>query len=241
MILTAHQPVYLPWLGLFHKIAIADSFCYFDSVQYQTKDWNNRNKLKGPNGAFWLTVPVKSKDHFNKKVGEVEINNTINWRKKHLKSIEMNYKSTSYFNQYIDFFRDCYSRKWYRLSDLNEYMLKWFLNILNIKVKYYKMSEIGFEGRKSDLVLDMCKKLSADLYIFGALGRDYVKEENFTREGIKIYFQNYNHPVYPQLYGKFISHLSIVDLLFNVGAEKALDVIMQGNITKQEFRRMFLI
>jgi len=238
-ILTAHQPVYLPWIGLFHKIAIADSFCYFDSVQYQTKDWNNRNKLKGPNGAFWLTVPVKSKGHFNKKVGEIEVNNTINWRKKHLKSIEMNYKSTSYFNQYIGFFRDCYKREWTHLSDLNEYMLKWFLDILNIKVKYYKMSEIDFEGRKSDLVLDMCKKLSADLYIFGALGKDYVKEEDFAEKDIKIYFQNYNHPVYPQLYGKFISHLSIVDLLFNVGAERASDVIMKGNISKKELRRMF--
>lgn len=239
MILTAHQPVYLPWLGLFHKIAIADSFCNFDSVQYQTYDWNNRNKIKGPNGAFWLIVPVKSKGHFNKKVGEIEINNTINWRKKHLKSIEMNYKSAPYFNCYIDFFRDCYSRKWYRLSDLNEYMLKWFLNILNIKVKYYKMSEIGFEGRKSDLALDMCKKLSADLLIFGALGKDYAKEEDFAKKDIKIYFQNYNHPVYPQLYGDFISHLSIVDLLFTVGAEKALDIIMKGNITKKELRRMF--
>ena len=118
-------------------------------------------------------------------------------------------------------------------------MLKWFLDILNIKVKYYKMSEIEFEGKKSDLVLYMCKKLSADLYIFGALGRDYVKEENFTREDIKIYFQNYNHPVYQQLYGGFISHLSIVDLLFNVETERALDVIMQGNISKKELRRMF--
>ncbi len=238
MILTDHQPSYLPWLGLFHKIAIADAFCYFDDVQYQTRDWNNRNKIKGPNGAFWLTVPVKSKDHYYKKVGEIEINNDINWQKKHLKSIELNYKSAPYFNCYFDFFQNCYNKDWYRLSDLNEYMLKWFLDILGIKVKYYKMSEIGFEGKKSDLVLDMCKKLNADAYIFGALGKNYANEESFAHEGIKIYFQNYIHPVYPQLYGEFISHLSIVDLLFNVGAERALDIIMQGNISKQELRQL---
>ena len=46
MILTAHQPVYLPWLGLFHKIALADKFIFFDQVQYLPKDWMNRNKIK---------------------------------------------------------------------------------------------------------------------------------------------------------------------------------------------------
>ena len=238
-ILTAHQPAYLPWIGLFHKIAIANAYVYLDNIQFEKNSFINRNKIKTANGPIWLTVPILLKGHMSKTIKEMKINNIVNWQTKHLKSIEMNYKSTSYFNQYIGFFRDCYKREWTHLSDLNEYMLKWFLNILNIKVKYYKMSEIGFEGRKSDLVLDMCKKLSADLYIFGALGRDYVKEENFTREDIKIYFQNYNHPVYQQLYVGFISHLSIVDLLFNVGAERALDVIMQGNISKKELRRMF--
>ena len=67
MKLTAHQPVYLPWLGLFHKINLCDYFCYFDIVQYQHKDYNNRNLIKTNSGAKWLTVPVESKNHFEKK------------------------------------------------------------------------------------------------------------------------------------------------------------------------------
>lgn len=239
MILTAHQPAYLPWLGYFHKIAVSDAFVVLDDVQFEKNSFINRNRIKTANGPIWLTVPVLLKGHLSKTLKEMKINNTVNWRKKHLKSIELNYKSAPYFNRYIDLFRDCYSREWNSLSDLNEYMLKWFLEILNIKVEYYKMSEIELEGKKSDLVLDMCRKLSADLYIFGKLGKDYVKEEDFSAEGIKIYFQNYNHHVYPQLYGNFVSHLSIVDLLFNVGNERALDIIMKGNITKKELKRMF--
>ena len=57
-IITGHQPVYLPWLGLFHKISLADAYVYMDDVQYLQQDWNNRNRIKGPKGAFWLTVPV---------------------------------------------------------------------------------------------------------------------------------------------------------------------------------------
>jgi len=239
MILTAHQPAYMPWLGLFHKIAISDAYVYLDNVQFEKNSYINRNKIKSANGPIWLTVPTLLKGHMSKTIKEIKINNDVNWREKHLKSIELNYKSAPYFSRYIEFFRDCYNHKWNNLSDLNEYMLKWFLDTLRIEIKYYKMSEINFEGRKSELVLDMCKKLGADIYIFGALGKDYVREEDFSIEDIKLYFQDYKHPVYPQLYGEFINHLSIIDLLFNVGAERALDMIMEGNITKQELKGMF--
>lgn len=238
MILTAHQPVYLPWLGLFHKIAISDSFCYFDDVQYLKKDWNNRNKIKTQNGEVWLTVPVLSKGYRRRKIKEIEIDNSINWQRKHWKSIYFNYKKAPYFNKYADFFEDLYKKEWQYLTDLNEYMLKWFLKELEIKVDYYKASELNFQGDKSGLVLDMCKKLGADLYIFGALGKDYAKEEDFNREDVKIYFQDYKHPAYNQLHGGFVPYMSIIDLLFNCGG-RSLEILMEENITKAELIKEF--
>ena len=81
MILTAHQPVYIPWLGLFHKIALSDKFVFFDEVQYLPRDWMNRNKIKTAAGATWLTVPVFKKGHREKKTSEIEINNELDWKK----------------------------------------------------------------------------------------------------------------------------------------------------------------
>ncbi len=238
MILTAHQPVYLPWLGLFHKIAISDAFCYFDDVQYQVKDFNNRNKIKTANGDIWLTVPVLTKGYRDKKIREIEINNTIDWRKKHWRSIYINYKKTPFFERYASFLEEIYKKDWQYLADLNEYMLKWFMEQLGIKVKYSKASELNLEGYKSELVLDMCKKLGADIYVFGALGKDYAKEENFMKNGVNIYFQDYHHPVYPQAFGQFLPYLSIIDLLFNRG-DKSLEVLMSGNITKDKLLKMY--
>ena len=100
IILSAHQPVYLPWIGLFHKIAIADIFCVFDIVQYQRKDFNNRNKIKTSAGPIWLTVSVKSSGRLNSIINDIEIIND-GWQKKHLKSIELNYKKTPFFEQYF--------------------------------------------------------------------------------------------------------------------------------------------
>jgi hypothetical protein len=235
VILTAHQPVYLPWSGLFHKIALADAFCYFDDVQYQKKDWNNRNRIKGPNGAFWLTVPVRGQDHFAIKLKDVEIVEQDVWRRKHWKSLRLCYGQAPFVARYADFFEETYRTAWQRLSDLNEHLLKFFLRELSITVRYYKMSELHFEGRKSDLVLDMCAKLGATGYIFGAEGRHYADAATFDAHGVHVYYQEYQHPTYPQQFGPFISHLSVVDLLFNCGP-RSLEILMSGNVTREELQ-----
>ncbi len=233
-ILTAHQPVYLPWLGLFHKISLADEFCFFDIAQYQTRDWNNRNYILCDGNKVLLTVPVLSKNHFDIKIKDVKINNQIDWRRKHWKSIYLAYKKTKYFHKYSDFFEDLYKREWRELSELNEYILKYLLKILDININFVKASDCNFEGYKSALVLDMSKKLEADTYIFGEQGENYADENMFAQNRIKIYFQNYQHPEYEQYNAKsFVSYLSVLDLLFNAGAESK-NVILKNNISKEE-------
>ena len=231
MILTAHQPVYLPWLGLFHKIACADAYCYFDAVQYVKREWNNRNRIKTAHGPIWLSVPVLTTGYREKPLCELQIDNTIDWKKKHWRSLSISYAKAPYFKKYSFFFEDVYTQQWTYLSELNEHMLKWFLKELGISVTYYKASALHFVGAKSELVLDMCKKLGADSYVFGALGRDYAKVADFERAGIKVVFQDYKHPIYPQLHGDFVPYLSIVDLIFNCG-ERSLDILMSGNVIK---------
>lgn len=233
MILTAHQPVYLPWLGLFHKMALSDVYVFFDDVQYQVKDWNNRNLIKTPQGPLWLTVPVLSKGYRSKNIREIEINNQEPWQRKHWKTLQVNYGRSPYFDQYAHFFQDVYSQSWRTLVELNEHMLRWFLETLGIHVKFLKASELGFQGSKSELVLDMCRRLRADLYIFGAQGKDYANVDDFLRAGIRVLFQEYRHPVYPQGPGPFLSHLSVVDLLFHCGPE-SLRILMENQMSKSD-------
>ncbi len=233
MILTAHQPVYLPWLGLFHKIALADRFILFDQAQYLPKDWNNRNRIKTPQGPQWLSVPVLKKGHREKPISAIEINNTIPWGRKHWRSLNTHYSKAPYFSKYKNFFEDAYHRKWDLLSDLNLYMLQWFMDTLGIKVPVNRAGEYHFQGKKSGLVLDMCRQVGTDTYISGTLGRNYMDVDAFKAQGVRVVFQDYHHPKYPQLYGEFFSHLSIVDLLFNCGDE-SLGILMSGNIASVE-------
>ena len=233
MILTAHQPVYLPWLGLFHKIALADLFISFDQVQYQPKDWNNRNRIKTPQGPIWLSVPVLRKGYLERTISDIEINNQEPWARKHWRSLKLAYGKAPHFNRYAGFFEDTYERRWESLVELNTHMLKWFLETLAINVPVRSAGEWQFQGEKSALVLDMCLQVGATHYIFGAQGRDYADVAAFEAAGVKPHFQDYVHPRYPQLHGEFVSHLSVVDLLFNCGDESR-DILLSGNLTRMD-------
>jgi len=232
IILTAHQPVYLPWLGLFHKIALADVFCLFDIVQYQRKDFNNRNKIKTSVDSIWLTVPVKSSGRLNSIITDIEIIND-GWHKKHLKSIELNYKKTPYFDQYYYDLKKILDTSYQYLVDLNFDILVYLLNALNIDTKTVKASDYLFKGVKSELVLDMCIQLNADIYIFGENGKNYANIDTFKSSGVDPYFQAYNHPVYNQAKGRFMPYMSVLDLLFNEG-QNSNNIIMSDNISKKD-------
>ena len=229
MILTAHQPVYLPWLGLFHKIALADLFCYFDIVQYQRKDYNNRNKVKTSNGELWLSVPVESKNHLSKNVSKILIVQD-NWAKKHLKSIELNYKKTLFFKDYFPKLQSILiNESKDSLGHLNLKLLEYFMECLKIDTPIVKASDYNFEGIGSDLVLDMCVKLDADSYIFGEQGKNYADVKAFKESEVVVKFQDYIHPVYRQIGRNFLPYMSIIDLLFNEG-EKSYEILMSNNI-----------
>ena len=228
MILTAHQPVYLPWLGLFHKIMLADMFCVFDIVQYQRRDYNNRNKIMTNSGPIWLTVPVESSNRFESIISETKIINN-GWNKKHIKSIKLAYRKTKYFDNYFGDLEFILLREYKYLADLNYDILLFALSAMNINVPVVKASDYDFCGKKSDLVLDMCIQLGADSYIFGEQGKNYADESAFVKNGVSVYFQSYVHPKYNQFGNEFNPYMSFVDLLFNEG-EYSRDIIMNKNI-----------
>lgn len=225
MVLSAHQPAYLPWLGLIDKIAQADTFVSFNTVQYLPKEFQNRNRILNQHGPIWLTVPVLKKGHRDKPLNRIEINNTLPWRRQHWNAIRHNYHRAPYFDLYAEPLKAIYDLEWPTLSILNEWVLRWLLAELGVKTRMLYASSYSFRGTKSELVLDMCRQLGADTYIFGALGRDYADVAAFEQAGVEVRFQEYVHPVYRQWRGgEFVSHLSVLDLLLNCGPD-SLDIL----------------
>jgi len=217
MTISIHQPAYNPWLGYINKISLSDLFIFLDTVQFEKNSFINRNKIKTPQGTMWLTIPVQSKNHLNKKLNEIEIDYKQNWIKVHLKSIELNYKKAKNYEIVYEFWEDLLKRKYQYLSDLCFDQLNGIVNLLgNIDTQIIKSSSLDIEGENSDLILNICKMTSADKYISGILGKDYLQLEDFNKESIKVIFQNFKHPYYKQLWGDFQPCIGVLDYLMNM-------------------------
>jgi hypothetical protein len=215
VILTAHQPAYLPWLGYFDKIHRCDLFVFLDSVQFEKNSFTNRNKIKTSQGELWLTIPVKAKGHTSGTLATLEIENRENWRKKHLGSILANYRKSKRFDELYPQLEQLYARDHALLSNLCREHLDFWLGAIGLKRRVVKSSELPITSTKSQLILDLCRHFSADAYISGPQGRDYLDEAAFKEAGIGVTYQDYRHPTYPQLWGDFLPYMGIVDFVMN--------------------------
>lgn len=222
------QPSYLPWIGMFSQMDQADIFVVYSDVQYTKNDWRNRNRIKTAQGVQWLTVPVL-KNGFP-LIKDVLIDNSDNWKTKHLKSIKQNYSRAPHFGEYISDIERIYLRPWKYLLDLDMEFILSIQYALGIKVEFKFSSDLSLEGNRIEKLIDCCIKCGATEFLEGHAGKSYLQgegEQLFRERGIKLTYQDYKHPVYTQLYGEFVSHLSVLDLLFNCGKE-SLDIIRSG-------------
>lgn len=220
MILSGQQPNYLPWIGLFHKIANSDRFAVVDHVQYVRRSVITRNRVLGVDGQpIVLSVPVRSHGLGRQRIADVEIDHHEPWRRKHLKTLQFCYRKAPYWHIHEPFFQDLYGRKWKRLADMNVAVLEYVLRAFAIRTEIVRTGEHELTGRKSHLLVDMCRTFGCDTYLSGSGARKYVDESVFEEAGLTHRFQTFTHPVYKQGGKGFVSHLSAVDLLFWCGPD----------------------
>ena len=221
LVAAGHQPNYLPWLGFFDKIRRSDKFIIEDNVQFERQGYTNRNRILTSDGVRWLSVPI---EHANGPllINQVHIanNSEPNWGHRHWLTIKHSYCKTPYWNDLSGFFEETYEREWELLIDLNMHLIKGIMNILEIDKTLVMSSSLAAKGRKTDLIVAQCKEVGADVQLAGNGCKNYIEQSLFEQQGIKLIFQDFIHPTYPQANSvDFVPNLSVVDYLFNNGTK----------------------
>jgi hypothetical protein len=210
------QSNYLPWKGYFDIIHDVDVFVFVEDVQYTSKDWRNRNKLKTPYGSKWISVPVMG--GVNQKICEAKISYSQNWMKKHKSMMKANYNVSEYYDTYKDDIFEIYDQKFETISELNIYSIKKICKILGVTTKFMNSTTLNSHGTKDDKIIDICNKIGADVYLSGPAAKSYIVNEKFKKAGIILEYKDYSgYPEHSQLWGEFDHFVSIIDIIFNCG------------------------
>ena len=235
MILAAHQPSYLPWLGYLDKLARADVFVLMDDLQYEKDNFQNRNRLKLNNGPAWVTVPLE-KGSQSDRICDKRIQNggspKEHWQRKTWLTLETHYGRAAYFDRYKDELFYLYHRPWQKLVDVDRHVLDLACGWFGLDTPILRSSELLLRGEKTARIIDMCRKVGADTYLSGRGGStEYLDLDAFDRAGIRVLWQDFRHPVYPQRYPGlgFFPNLAFLDLLLNCGPESR-DVLLAGGL-----------
>jgi len=222
------QPTFLPWIGYFAMIDRVDEFVFLDSVQYARRSWQQRNKVKTPDGPKWVTVSIISKGLRDQKISEARVDHETGSLEKIERTICANYARAPFFKPYSAEFIDILRSKPEKLADLNTTLIRWAMGVLGIRTPLASSEALAVEGAKADLLASICRERKADRYLSAPASREYLEESSALSDaGVALEYHEYEHPSYPQPFGEFAPYMCVADLIFNAGPE-GLPILRSG-------------
>ena len=222
--IAIHQPNYIPWIGYFFKIFMSDAFVFHDDVQFSSKSFTKRSLFRKEfhnQDTQWLGISVLSNKQ--KKISEIKIDHENIKIKKHLQKFEYMYHSTPYFDYYFPTISKILSKvkEYEKLADYNINTIKELSNLLEINSEFHQSSDYSLNEKGNEYNLTLVNKLGGNIYYSGIGAKEYQNEESFCQANINLIYLDpldyLNRNPYPQRQGEFLSGLSIIDTILNIG------------------------
>ena len=230
------QPTYLPWSGYFHLASKVDTFVFLDDVQFERSSWQCRNRILSNGGEHMLTVPVQQAP-LKTLIRDIRISPDIQWRKKHLHSIQLAYPLLWRDARLRGLLIEEIEQPHQSLADLNITLICLLFNWLEINCRTLRASALGCKGSRSQHLAEICHKIQSDNYYSPTGSRAYLEEDKFEElSGISLHYCDFLPTSYIQ--GKklqFVSHLSIIDVIGHTGLEFAKSYIRKEQNHAHEY------
>lgn len=218
MRLSFHQPAFIPWGGFFARLLASDVMVLLDdTLLARGFTFVNRNRIKGPEGEIWLTVPLKRKGRGRQKIRDLEIYEKDRWARKFLLTIRHFYRKSIYFEPLFSQMAEIINNGGDRFLPLIISLLNQLKSALNINTPFLLQSDLGVTGQGTELLIALAEKLQAKEVLLSAFARKRLDLERISSAGIKIFLHRFHQVPYPQFWGNFCSNLSTLDLYFCLG------------------------
>jgi hypothetical protein len=223
-----HQPNYLPWLGYFHKIALADVFVFLDDVQFSKGSYTNRVRILSPNGTKWLTVPINV--HLGDTINQV-LPSREAWVRGHLDTLRGVYRGAPAFQNVWPDIRDLMeSVPMATMAEVNETLVRGLTELLGLSCLFLRSSRLNLSSVSDERLVEIVTLVApGGTYLSGRGAVKYQDPEKFSAAGLGFEYADFQHPEYPQ--GKhlgveeFVQGLTVLDAAFHLGWQGAADMV----------------
>lgn len=240
MIASIHQPHYFPWIGYFDKMAKADTFVILDQVQFEKGSQMIRNRVLSDTGEVkYITISGNTKDFLNREYRELATKNVEEWTSRQMNALQSYYRKARCRSEIFPLLEKFFQGKYPTICEWTCASMNLIREILEIKTPLLYQSAIEYDrnNKRSDLVYAICNAIGADIYFSGrGASMTYLDRGKFAENGVKIVFQDFQHPIYPQCNSsEFIPGISVLDMLFNCGIEESRQIFWNNVKQTHEF------
>lgn len=219
MRISFNQPAFIPWGGFFARLLSADKMILLDeTVLAHGFTYVNRNRIKGPSGEVWITVPIKRKGRGAQKIKDLEVYEKDRWAKKFLLTLKHFYGKSIWLEPVYQEIKAAVETPDQSFLSLALRLLKLLKENLEIEKNMILQSKIGITGKGTPLLVAIAKELGAREVILPYFSEKAVEGDKFKKEKIQVCFLRYMPPPYPQFWGEFVENLSALDLILCLGS-----------------------
>ena len=208
------QPMLFPWVGMLEQIRLADTFVFYDDVQFSKGSFTNRVQLKTAQGMAWMTVPLRGLS-FGQKIQEVLLDTRQDWRAQHLALLRQAYADAPFRADMLALVDAVYGQPHTTIGALSEASMRSLCRYFGLDQgkRFCHIGELAVPGKGSQRVLDIVRGLGGERYITGLGASKYLEHEAFEAAGVSVHYMDYLKQPYPQLHGAFTPYVSALDLV----------------------------
>jgi hypothetical protein len=227
--LVVMQPAFLPWSGYFNLMAQAQDFVFLNNVQLEKQSWQTRNRIIIGGKVSWVSLPISHRSKFQ-TIEETRLSNTLHWQKKLKRTFLQSYGHHPHFISAQEIVEALCSNLLLPLGELNKLVIQFIASKLKINPQTYSSSDLDSTNVRSGRLIGLCKHFEAEEYLSPVGSAEYLKEDGtFAKSSTRLRFQDYTPHPYPQKNThNFVSHLSILDVIANLGWDMAIPYVITG-------------
>jgi hypothetical protein len=232
--LAIQPPEYFPRLSTFALIMHVDHFVLADTFRYRRQTFQNRSKLRNPNGWQWIAIPLFGSPD-GRPIAEVPVELGSRWREKHWRSFLYNYRSTMYFEQFADDLEVFFEADREALGAWTCGSVELLARGAGVQTRLTRASALeGAPDTPEEILQAVCDAEPGAhdvLLVPDGEAADAAPEATARPDGpLEVRRFRYDHPTYRQNFSGFEAGMSAADILCNYGPQAQRTIGAAGTV-----------